>query len=304
MKWQCDIQANIEMKGGGGGSAPAQTTQNTVQKSDPWEGQQPYLERGFEEAESQVLERPLNYFPDSTVVPYSQETNTALNLQTGRALGGLGLPGGMQTPNVQLQDAARGQMGANIAGNYTAQGNPYTQGIMDRAMNTITPAIDAKFGSSGRFGSTAHAEALGRGVGDAVAPSIFQNYEAERGRQMAAAGAAPGFAAQDYGDIASLSEVGSAREALSQEQLADQIARFNFEQGEPTNRLAQYMNLIQGQYGGNSTQSMVSSAPRGQGASPLLSGLGGGLAGAGLGSMAGFDPLYGAIGGAGIGLFG
>ena len=49
--------------------------------------------------------------------------------------------------------------------------------------------------------------------------------------------------------------MGAAREAKSEESLAEQIARFNFGQQEPTNRIAQFTNLIQGNYGGTSTGS-------------------------------------------------
>src|SRR5690606_40579026 len=46
------------------------------------------------------------------------------------------------------------------------------------------------------------------------------------------------------------SAVGAAREQMAQALINDQIARFNYAQQLPYNKLAQYMGLIQGNYGG------------------------------------------------------
>ena len=99
------------------------------------------------------------------------------------------------------------------------------------------------------------AEALGRGVSRGMAPYLFGEYGRERGIQETAAARAPGLAREDYYDIGQLGQVGAAREAKAEEGLAEQIARFNFGQQEPTNRVAQFTNLIQGNYGGTSTGS-------------------------------------------------
>ena len=53
-------------------------TQQSVQTNEPWKAQIPYLKTGFARAQTDVLDRPLSYFPESTVVPFSPETETAL----------------------------------------------------------------------------------------------------------------------------------------------------------------------------------------------------------------------------------
>ena len=67
---------------GGGGSR----TQNTVSK--PWKGQQPFLSDLFRQAKSQFQQGGPEYYPDSTVIPFSPQTELGLDLTTGRALGG------------------------------------------------------------------------------------------------------------------------------------------------------------------------------------------------------------------------
>ena len=55
-------------KGGGGGGG--QST-NTVQKADPWAGQQPFLTSGFEAAENRYNSDQPNFFPGNTVAPFN-----------------------------------------------------------------------------------------------------------------------------------------------------------------------------------------------------------------------------------------
>jgi len=132
--------------------------------------------------------------------------------------------------------------------------NPYLQGVANSAQAAIQPGVDSSFSAAGRGGSGAHYSEMSKQMANAVAPYAFQNYENERGRQLQAAGMAPQQASQDYADLAMLGQVGSQREGLAQQQIADQQARFNFGQQEPANRIGQYMALVGGgSYGGSST---------------------------------------------------
>ena len=68
------------MPGGGGKPEvvrePVQQTQTST--TTPWAAQQPFLETGFERAESEILNQPLQFFPGQTYVDYSPETEQAL----------------------------------------------------------------------------------------------------------------------------------------------------------------------------------------------------------------------------------
>ena len=71
----------------GGGGSRATTTETT---REPWSGQKPFLTQGFEEAQS-LLEGPKpSFFPGSTVVPFSPESQLAMGMRTSNALGGGG----------------------------------------------------------------------------------------------------------------------------------------------------------------------------------------------------------------------
>lgn len=273
---------------GGGG----QTTTTTVQNNDPWSGQQDYLKTGFEEAKTNVLDRPLEYYSGDTVVPFSDQTNTALNRIEDRANTGSA-----------VQTAANTNLGKTLGGEFLDEGNPHFQAMVERSIapmrqeftDVVNPGIDSSFAGAGRYGSGAHtnarssaADAYLRNVADTSGSLAFQNYGQERQNQMAGVGMAPTLAAADYADPGMLAQAGATREGLSQAQLQDEINRFNFAQSEPTNRLAQYMGLVNGGYGSSSTASQI--APANQ-SNPLLTALGIGSSAVGIGT--GLKTLFG-----------
>ncbi|WP_119461855.1 hypothetical protein [Rhodospirillaceae bacterium SYSU D60014] len=265
----------------------------TTQTSEPWSEQIPYLKNIFSEAERLYTAPGPNHFPGTTVAPFAPETELALNAQAARAMAG--------SPLTRVAGEA---LGDTLSGGYLGA-NPYLQGAIDSAgrgvvrnyRNAVTSGIDSSFAQAGRYGSGAHVAAhsnaqqnLAQQLADISSGMSYQNYGDERARMQQAATAAPGLAQQDYLDIAQLAAVGRAREGMAQNLIDDQVARFNFAQQLPYNKLAQYAGLIQGNYGGTSTTTQSSG-----GAGPL----GGAATGFTLGGQVG-GP-WGAAIGAGLG---
>ena len=236
----------------GGGSQKTETS--------PWGGVKPYLKEGYRAAEANILDRPTEFFPGQTYVDYSPETEQALAAQAQRA---------GANPLLQL---GQGQVSDTLSGAYLGA-NPYLDQLGESVLSTVRPSIDSMFGgASGRLGSPAHAEALGRGVSNAMAPYLFGEYGAERNRMMQASGMAPGLAREDYFDIGQLRGVGTEREALERQRLQDEISRFEFGQQEPTSRTMQFMQALGGSaplIGGAGTTRVQQ-----PGMNPLLMGLG------------------------------
>lgn len=63
-------------------------TDTTTQKSEPWGPQQSYLRDIFSQAQGLNRSGGPQYFPDSMVTPFSDQTETALGMQENRALNG------------------------------------------------------------------------------------------------------------------------------------------------------------------------------------------------------------------------
>lgn len=234
-----EYAGDLALCGGGGGqqqTAPPQTT-TTIQKSDPWDKQQPFLETGFQRAEQDILNDPPAYFPNSTVIPFSNETQTALDNTAARAM--LGSP---------INQQAKNELVNTLGGNYLYGGDGFNAAI-DAASRRILPKVNSQFELSGRTNSGLAQEAQTRAITDAFA----EQYQQERANQMRSLFFAPQIAEADYNDYSRLAAVGAQKESLQQEYLADQIARHDFEQMIDTKNLFDYMNLIQGNYGGTTT---------------------------------------------------
>lgn len=280
--------------GGGGGSTQTQT----VTKADPWSEQQPYLKYGFQQAQDIYQGGAPGYYPGQTVAPFSNETNAALDAQTNRALAG--------SP---LMTAAQQQLTDTMSGKYLdVNTNPYLMPMADQIKAEVLPTIDSRFAGSGRLNSGLASRAAAQGVGDALATQAFNNYNNERNRQTQGMLFAPSLAAADYNDISKLADVGAQREGMAQAGINADIAKYNYEANLPNNWLSQFMNLVQGQYGGSGTTTQSQPYYQNRLASGAGGALGGGLLGASAGGSLGIDPsiaaLLGAGGGGLLGYFG
>jgi hypothetical protein len=237
-------------KGGGGGSSGTQ-----VQGIDPM--LKPFVQYGLNEAVDLYKTGVPNYYPGQTFISPSQQTQAALQAQQTRALQG--------NP---LLPAAQQQQQSVIGGQYLAN-NPFfnqaLQGAGQAATAQYFDAINqAQSGASqaGRFGSGAQEKLFNR-AGTTLANSLantagnlaYQNFAAERGRQEQAAAGAPQLAMADYGDIAQLANVGQTAEDYQQAALQGDIARFDFEQNLPYQKLSNLLGAVYGAPAGSVVQS-------------------------------------------------
>ena len=118
---------NAVFKGGGGGG---QST-NTVEKSDPWEGQQPFLKDVFGKAQARYNQAGPSFYPSSTIAGFNPLEQSYQNQVVDYAQGGR--PQAMQTG---AESAINNQL-FNPAGNPIFQATrglaPYATSGLDRA---------------------------------------------------------------------------------------------------------------------------------------------------------------------------
>lgn len=280
------------MSGGGGGT-------NTVTRTELDPTMRPYVQYGLSEAQRLYQMGAPQYYPGQTYIGPSQQTKTALEAAQARAT--LGNP---------LVPAAQQQLLGTIQGQYLGA-NPFlTQALQpgfqaaQRQYETGVNQALSNFSRAGRYGSGAMQGALGQSGGEfaraltnAAGTLGYQNYADERARQQAALAAAPGMAAQDYADIQRMAAIGQQTEGYQEMALQDAINRFNFAQQAP---YASLQSFLSGAYGAPTGMQQVTPVYRNQ----MGSALGGALAGAGLGQMAGFSPALGAAAGGALGLLG
>jgi hypothetical protein len=278
----------------GGGST------TTVTKSDPWEGQQPYLKEQFGKAQELYSSGKLapSYYPGSTVAEQSGDTLMAQNLTRQRALTG--------SP---ITNAANQNITATLRGDYLdPRTNPgYQQTLDDLKSNYATGTAaqtDAMAARGGAFGGSAHQEMMqrnNRAFADSLNKTAGDMYTAERSNQLRAGLLAPSIADADYNDINRLGAIGADNENYRQQQINSNIDRYNTNANKDALALQRYIELTQGNYGGTSSGTATGPTQyRNWGAGAL----GGALTGAKIGSaIPGIGTGLGAIGGGLLGLF-
>ena len=256
----------------GGGSQQISTA---VTQSEPPAYALPYLKSGLERGE-ELFNKPREYYPDQTFVDYDPTSLEAINRGEARARAGNPLLANAQnftneTLGGSFVNPAIAALQGTADGDFLSANNPYLAAAMQPAMDQI----QGQFSGSGRLGSGANMSAMT----SALAPVYAQNYANERTNQLGAqraiggyaqsdlqnqfnaAAAAPGLAQADYSDIGQMAKFGMAREQKTGEALADDIARFNFLQNEPGERLANYMANTKGGTVGKTTSQPIYGDP-------------------------------------------
>ena len=192
---------------------------STSGMTGPWGPLHEPILQGVNMAET-LMGTPPAYYSGSTVNPFSQTTEQAMQARYNRAMQGSPqeqafggyLSGAMGQGQFNLAPAgvaanqAIGGMGAGTsqlaqtAGGANLYGNPFldaqfnaASANMGQQFDRAASRIDASFGGGGRAGSNAHAQAMGDAAGQfsdslsSLGANIYGgNYQAERDRQMQA----------------------------------------------------------------------------------------------------------------------
>ena len=234
----------------GSSSSKPSGASRTVVSNNPPAFQQPYIERGLQEAET-LFDTPRTFYEGSTVVPFNPNTQAGLDAMKARA-----------TAGSPLVTAAQTLTKNTMAGDYLSPDkNPYLKSAMDAATRPMTeaftqdvmPGIDAAFSSAGRYGSGLQANQQARAaedylqaLGDAGSKMAYSNYADERGRQMTAAASAPAMAELDYLDPSRLIDIGAAYAGMAERELREDIDRHRFAEDEARIRLGEYLPAVTG----------------------------------------------------------
>jgi hypothetical protein len=305
-----------------GGSSPAGNTTVTT-KSDPWSGQQPYLTQGFQAAQNLFNQGGPNYYPgqsyagptDLQLTGIENEANLGLNGTQAQA-GANGALSNVLSPSWLTSNPSNSGYGYFASGANLSADNPYFQHMADIVKANVLPGIQATFNNGNRLDSGLATRAASEGLGDAIGnlaynnyqqglqqqfsglQGLSQNYENAGQQQLAAMGLAPSIGNLDYQQAAALQDAGQTTQGLNQAAINDALARWNFGQQQPYGNLQNYMQNIQGNYGGTQTQTQpyftnptANALSTGIGAFTLGNALTGGQLSSGLGNL--FGNLFG-----------
>lgn len=288
---------------GGKSDAPDETS--SVQQVVPWEGVQPYLKNMFSTAANQFSQGGPQYYPGQTYPSRDPLQDQAQQLNLNYATNSM--PG-------QIYDAQRAQSFA--LNSPDAANNPYVQNMMQsNAFNlnrnlqeNLLPSVRGGALAAGGVGGSRQGIAEGlamRGTQDALANANAQTMMGAYGQGLDAQGRALAMAPQSMNlgmmPMNVMSQVGAYNQGIDQTALGADMERWNYNQNLPWNTLNNYNSLLSSTPWGSSSTSTASGG--GGGSSPIAGALGGGLAGAAIGSGIS-SALPGWLGSAGLGFTG
>lgn len=231
------------MSKGGGGST------NTVQKADPWAGQQPYLTDVYSQAQQLYGMGGPQVYQGRTYADPTEKTALAEALQVGTALG----------PQAQLASDLAGAQQFALGGPMNLASNPYLAGATQAALRPVYSQAQgllqqARRGATqaGQLGGTRQA-ILEQGVigdymtkaGDISSKMYNEAYKDSLTQQARALYSAPQTLAAMSVPAQTLGQVGMAEQAREQLAIDEARARFEAEQQRPYQALQDYSGLVQ-----------------------------------------------------------
>ena len=246
-------------KGGGGGT-------NTVQRADPWVGQQPYLTDIYGESQRLYREGPMEFFPGQTYAAPSDRTLQAEQMIADQALG---------NQQVMADQVALANQFGLMQPQMLSQ-NPYLAGATEAALRPIYGQAQgllqqARRGATaaGQLGGTRQA-ILEQGViadylqkaGDISSQMYSDAYSDAVDAQQRAISLAPTVMQMGLAPAQTLGQVGLSEQARQQQAIDDQRARFEFAQQAPQQALRDYSAVTLGSIlPGSTTTSMTGGDP-------------------------------------------
>ena len=240
-------------KGGGGGGSSTTTNQ-----LDPTV--RPFVKYGLEEAKQLYQSDTPSYYPGQTFISPSAQTQAGLQAAQNRAIAGNPLLPAAQQANLSTIQGANLGLNPFFSQALAGAGGVATQQFYDALQGTASQASKA-----GRYGSGAMGDLQSRAsknladtLTNKAGELAYQNYAAERAAQERAIQNAPQLAQADYADIQQLMNVGQTAEDYQQKALDADIARFEFNQNLPYNKLQSYLSAAYGAPTGSVSQTSQS----------------------------------------------
>ena len=262
-------------------------TKVSTTETGPWEEQKPYLLGGFDEAKRLYNEGVPSYYQGPTVADITPAQRWADQSTIGYAMGprAAGMQAGAEG---SLMRSLMGTTGFSplqrhdlLAGNVrTGPGTPYgqmenalTQGVMSNLHQNILPGIRTQQvqyqpGGSSR-GNLVQNQAIARAVQSGLTKPLADMYsgayqtaqgmrfpmaQMEIGQQQFGQQMYPTIMGAPLGMYNAARGAGARQQAINQELINQNMARYNYEANAPQTALANYMNMIGGNYGSSTTQ--------------------------------------------------
>ena len=251
------------------GGQPVTTFSSTEESTGPWEPQQPYILKGFEEAAKIYKKGVPDYYPGETLAGFDPAETAAQQATMGYAMG----------PRAAAQQAGaersllQGLSGQIDPAAYNPMVNALTSNVIGNLQENILPGIRQQQVTYQPGGSSRAAleqnKAITRGVAQGLTKPLadmYTNaYNQAQQRAVSSGQLYPSIMGAPLSMYVAMGRVGADRRAMSQRSIDADIARYNYQTNAQANALKNYMAAITGNYGsvGSSTTETTRPGPSG-----------------------------------------
>ena len=232
-------------------------TRVSTSESAPWEEQIPYLTAGFDEARRLYDRGAPAYYSKDTLAGFDPAQTAAQHNVLGYAMG----------PRAAAQQAgAEARLLRGLSGEIdTATFNPMMDALGRQMKNqleaNVLPGIRQNLveyqQGGGSRGDIVQANAIASANQQMLNKAAEMTYGAQQAAQDRAVNFAqlyPSIMSAPLGMASAIGDVGAARRAMTQETINRDMARHQYESTAPQQALQNYMAMVQGNYGGTTTQ--------------------------------------------------
>ena len=231
-----------------------------VTKTEPWDAQKDYLKAGFGRAQELYNRSPLGpaYYGGPTQAGFDPAQQASQRMAMNYAMG---------TRPQDMQRQAESSLKTGLSGQVdTAAFKPLVsalgQNVQSQLTGNILPGIRESLVRYQPGGSTrgdlvqnkAIANAVTSGMTLPLAEAYGNAYNTAQQRAVQSGQMYPSLMSAPLGMAEAVGDVGAARRGMTQEGINRAMMRDQYTKNAPQQALANYMNMIGGNYGGTTTQ--------------------------------------------------
>lgn len=242
------------------GGTKVQTT-----TSEPWKEQIPYLTQGFDQAKQIYNQGIPDYYPGETIAGFSPAQKAAQQATLGYAMGPRAAAQ-QQAAESSLVQGLSGQIDPNA---YNPMANALTQQVLGNLKGSILPGLRQQTltyqpggGSRGNLvQNKAIANAVTSGLTKPMADMYTNAYNQAQQRAVQSGQLYPSIMGAPMSMYGAMADVGAQRQGMRQRQMDADMARYQYNATAPQQALANYMNMISGNYGGTVQKTTPGQSP-------------------------------------------
>ena len=242
------------------GGTKVQTT-----TSKPWDEQIPYLTEGFDQAKSIYNQGIPDYYPGESIAGFTPAQKAAQQATLGYAMGPRAAAQ-QQAAESSLVQGLSGQIDPNA---YNPMASALTQQVMGNLKGNILPGLRQQTttyqpggGSRGNLvQNKAIAGAVQQGLTKPMADLYTNAYNQAQQRAVQSGQLYPSIMGAPMSMYGAMADVGAQRQGMRQQQMDADMARYQYNATAPQQALANYMNMISGNYGGTVQKTTPGQSP-------------------------------------------